>query len=263
MAMKSVNLGTAVRAVDLLTTGYGVDQTYYDRLVKDPAYRRQVGLAMTGQLAVTEITRGEWVERELLCLSQLSTLGLEMIPCRSLGTYDFTEKGSLEDYINKAYQPGFGSNHRFVPGGLTRQALLRAASLGGMQTGTDYPSGEQLPTEAGIFDCDLATVMQPMDSDQRPFMLDHNEHEAWSKDQGGSGLSSAEEAQYLILRMKLEFGRVLFMGGWIRCRNAAGSGESVGVVFGAGSGLSVNYGSRSYRRWFDGCVPRKFTALGA
>lgn len=248
MAMKSVNLGTAARATDLLTTGYGVDQTHFDRLVKDPAYRRQVGLAMTGQLTVTEITRDEWLDRELNFQDQLKELGLP---------------SATREQLEAAYKEGYGLNHRFVPAGLTRQMLLDASAKAGIKTGTDYPSGEQLPTEAGIFECDLATVMQPMDADQRPFMLDYNEHEAWSKDQGGTGLSSAEEAQYLILRMKLEFGRVLFMGGWIRCRNAAGSGYSVFVSFDADDGLSVRYGSRSGRGWGYGCLPRKFTALAA
>jgi len=248
MAMKSVHLGTAARATDLLTTGYGVDQTHFDRLVKDPAYRRQVGLAITGQLTVTEITRDEWLDRELNLQDQLQELGLP---------------SASREQLEAAYKEGFGLNHRFVPAGLTRQMLLDASAKAGIKTRTDYPSGEQLPTEAGIFECDLATMMQPMDADQRPFMLDYNEHEAWSKDQGGTGLSSAEEVMYLILRMKLEFGRVLFMGGWVRCRNAAGSGGSVEVRFRAGDGLDVNYDSRSRRDWLYGCLSRKFTALGA
>lgn len=248
MAMKSVNLGTAARATDLLTAGYGVDQTHYDRLVKDPAYRRQVGQVMTGQLTVTEITRDEWLDRELNFQYQLKELGLP---------------SASREQLEAAYKEGFGLNHRFVPAGLTRQILLDASAKAGIKTGTDYPSGEQLPTEAGIFDCDLSTVMQPVDADQKPFMLNYDEHEAWSKDQGGSGISSGEEVMYLILRMKLEFGRVLFMGGWVRCRNAAGSDDSVGVDFNADGGLSVYYGSRSGRIWCFGCLPRKFTALMA
>ncbi|MBI4947998.1 hypothetical protein HY844_00345 [Candidatus Berkelbacteria bacterium] len=218
------------------------------RIVDDPIYRKQIHLAMCGRLIVTEITRDEWLDRELNFQDQLKELGLP---------------SATREQLEAAYKEGFGSNHRFVPAGLTRQMLLDASAKAGIKTGTDYPSGEQLPTEAGIFECVLATLMQPMDADQRPFMLDYNEHEAWSKDQGGSGLSSAEEAQYLILRMKLEFGRVLFIGGRIRCRNAAGSGGSVSVRFFAGDGLNVYYGYRSDRGWYYGCLPRKFTALGA
>lgn len=224
------------------------------RLVDDPLHRKQVYLAMTGKLVVVEITCEEWVEREFNFLGQLHDLGLPVVS---------RDPNEMQSELEAAWQEGFGLNHRFIPAGLTRQMLLDASAKAGIKTGTDYPSGEQLPTEAGIFECDLATVMQPMDADQRPFMLDYNEHEAWSKDQGGTGLSSAEEAQYLILRMKLEFGRVLFMGGWIRCRNAAGSDISVDVLFNADDGLNVLYGSRSSRGWYYGCLPRKFTALGA
>lgn len=255
MAMKSVNLGTAARATDLLT-GYGVDQTHFDRLVKDPAYRRQVGLAMTGQLTVTQITREEWVERELNILTQLHELGL---PVLTVG------EEVMRQQLDAAYneEGHHGIDHRFVPGGLVRQMLLDASAKAGIKIGTDYLLGESLPTQVGVFDCNLTTVMQPVDGDQRPFMLDHDKHEAWSKDQGGDGISSAEEAQYLLLRMKLEFGRILFMGGWIRCKNAAGSGISVYVVFSANVGLGVDFGSRSSHGWSYGCVPRKFKALVA
>jgi hypothetical protein len=248
MAMKSVNLGTVARATDLLTTGYGVGQTHFDRLVKDPAYRRQVGLAMTGQLIVTEITRDEWVERELDLHDQLKELGLPF---------------ATREQLEAAWKRGFGLNQRFDPGDLTRQMLLDASAKAGIKTKTDFPPGEQLPTEVGIFVCDLTTVMQPMDADQRPFRLDHDEHEAWSKDQGGSGLSSAEEVMYLILRMKLEFSRILFMGGLIRCRNVTGSDASINVIFDAADGLDVSFGGASCRDWDYGCVPRRFTALRA
>jgi len=261
MAMKSVNLGTAARATDLLTTGYGVDQSHFDRLVKDPAYRRQVGLAMTGQLIVTQLTREEWFERELNYLRQLRSLGLPILPDSSHEMFMLV--GSLEAMVAQAYQEGFGLNHRFIPAGLTRQMLLDASAEAGIMTANDYPSGEQLPTEAGIFDCDLSKVMQPADVEQRPFMLNYDEHEAWSKEQGGMGLSSAEEVLYLILRMKLELGRILFAGGWIRCRNVDNPAGSLHVYLFAGDALRVFCSNRSQCDWSYGCVPRKFKALAA
>lgn len=197
---------------------------------------------------MAKMLREVWLSNEIFFQDKLKELGLP---------------SASREQLEAAYKEGFGRNHRFIPAGLTREMLMAACDKAGIKTSTDYRSGAHYRTKAGIFDCDLSTVMQPVDADQKPFMLNYDEHEAWSKDQGGTGLSSAEEAQYLILRMKLEFGRVLFMGGWIRCRNAAGSDDSVGVYFSAGGGLNVGCDGRSSRLWYYGCLPRKFTALGA
>lgn len=197
---------------------------------------------------MAKMLREVWLSNEIFFQDKLKELGLP---------------SASREQLEAAYKEGFGRNHRFIPAGLTREMLMAACDKAGIKTSTDYRSGAHYRTKAGIFDCDLTTVMQPKDADHKPFMLNHDEHEEWSKDQGGDGLSSAEEVLYLILRMKLEFGHVLFMGGAVRSRNGDGSGRSVFVGFTADVGLRVKWEYLSTRGWSFGCIPRKFTVLGS
>lgn len=221
------------------------------RLVDDPLYRKQVHLAMTGKLVVAETTKDEWLERELNFLTQLAELGLPAIS---------------REQLEAVYQEGDSLNHRYVHAGLTRQTLLTALLKAGVKingdsaTSADYNEIEQLPTEAGVLELDLSTLMQPTDEKQRPFMLDFDEQEAWAKELGGDGLPSTEEHLYAILRARVEMGRIPFMGGWCRCRNkhTRYSGHSGGVYWSSGGGVSVDYGDRSYRFWDYGSWSRKF-----
>lgn len=249
LSQSSPKATTVGMAVGLLERNHGVTQRHVQEVVDDPIRRRQVGLALTGPLTTFPVTREEWVEREFNFLAQLHELGLPVL---------HPSPHTVQMQLNAAYRPGFGSNHRFIPAGLTREMLMAACGKAGIKMGTYHPSDDQ--TAAGIFECDLTHVMQPMDAEQRPFMLDYDEHETWSKDQGGDGLSSADEALYLILRMKLEFGHVLFMGGWIRC--IKDHADSVDVGFHLQDGLEVVNGNMFDGSWDCGCLPRKFTALG-
>lgn len=169
--------------------------------------------------------------------------------------------------ITRIWQEGYGPNHLYVPAGLTRHKLLTAFVKLGQRLNwatvlsTDYASGEQLPTTAGIFHCDLTAIMRPVDIDHHPFSLDYPEQEAWSKMQGGHGLSSAEQVLYLLVRMWLAFGHLIFMGGRIRCRNLAGRDGSLSIQLYAGKGIDVVYDGRSRRYWLLGCVPERFMPL--
>lgn len=224
----------------------------FQRIIDDPVYRRQIWLAMTGQLLVTEITitKEEWVERETNAMRALGLL-----------VEDAVQNDALRIEI-MANRDGVGINRYFVPAGLTRKDLIELARKAGSKI-NDSPhyAGQELPTEAGVLDCDLSAIMTSTSADHQPFLLNYDEHEAWAKAQGGDGLTSAEEALYLIIRHFLAFGRILFMGGWIRCRNSHGADYSLAVGFDAGAGLDVLYDIPSFRSWYFGAVARKFKPL--
>ena len=191
------------------------------------------------------MTKKEWIEREQVGLKWL----------------DMEISGNT---LTALWKDGFGSNHYYVPQGLTRTVLLTAfqklgLKLPGEVSAADYKDGEQLPTEAGGLEQNFEKIMTPTDERHRPFMCNEDEQNAWAKELGGEGLCSAEEVLYLLLRAFLTFGRIPFMGGWIRARNAAPvQDSSVGVRWGAGGGLEVFYGSRSEQDWDYGAVARKF-----
>jgi len=224
----------------------------FQRIIDDPVYRRQVWLAMIGKLVISEITKDEWVERETNAMRQLGELDENAV---------VNDELRIKQMVNAGH---FGINHYFVPAGLTRSRLLElAAKVGVKVNSSPNCDGDEIPTEAGVLECDLGAIMQSTDSSHRPFNLDYNSHLAWAKEQGGSDLTSAEEMLYLLIRHFMAFGRILFMGGWIRCRNRHGSSYRLSVRFYADDGLNVYCGDDDYSRWRWGAVPWKFTPLGA
>ena len=226
----------------------------FQRVIDDPVYRRQVWLAMFGKLVISEITKEEWIERETNAMIHLGLMSKEA----DANDIDVARIKQMAD----AGQ--FGINRYFVPVGLKRYRLLELAAKVGIKLNSS-PScnGDEIPTEAGVLECDLSTIMQSTDSAQRPFGLDYNGQLAWAKEQGGSDLTSAEEMLYLLIRHFMAFGRILFMGGWIRCRNRRGSSCRLGVRFGAGRGLFVHCSRVGRSVWHWGAVPWKFIPLGA
>jgi len=254
-AMKSVRIGTASRAIDLLATHFGVDQTHFDRIVKDPAYRRQVGLAMTGKLVSTIMSRDEWIERESNIHMRLKELGL-----RSATRTKIDRVYDLYYYGPKRLELGF--DHRLIPHGLTRDTLVQAFAEVGIPWSGELPvgsCGEDIPTSSYIVNCDLTTVMQPADDDHRPFMLTYDEQVVWSKSQGLSGIASVEEAMYILLRMKIEFGRILFPSGSIRCRNQGSTvDDSLYFHFSAKRGIHDMFLAKGYIDPNLGCIPLSY-----
>jgi hypothetical protein len=227
----------------------------FQRIIDDPAYRQQVWFSMmVGRLVPIEITKEDWTLREARAMAQLGLL-----------EFDGDSSSDIELEIRKAAnRGGFGINHYFVPAGLTRTKLIELAYRVGMKV-NNHPDcdGQELPTKAGVLDCDLSAIMTSTNADHQPFLLNYDEHEVWAKAQGGEGLTSAEETLYLIIRHCMTFGRVLFMGGWLRCRNTRGDGEQLIVCFNAGYGMGIRWCHRSARNWRIGAIDRKFTPLVA
>ena len=240
-------LGEAFQRLKTLAGGNGERiGRYVQRIVNDPLYRKQVYLAMAGKLIVDEMTQAEWIEREANALARLAELGLPKVSA-----------GELE----RAWQEGMGAHHRFVPTGLTQRQLLDVCKAAGIKMSSLDILGESLPTEAGVIEHDLVSMMSPTDADHRPFLLNFEEQVVWAKEQDGVGITSVEETLYLLLRAKVDLCLIPFIGGWIRCRNKSGTGEPCGVVCDAGGGLWVYSGDLEYRYWDRGAFPRKFRRI--
>jgi hypothetical protein len=252
MSVKSSNsLGVVARAFDLLATLAGsIEEVIrcFQRIVDDPVYRRQVWLAMTGKSIVTEMTKEEWIEREAAALTHF---------------FPEDQRFIMDKLVEKmADTLDFGINQYCVPAGLDRKQLIEIARKVGMKINSSpHCDGQEIPTEAGLLECDLSAMMNATDSDNRPFNLNADEHKAWAAEQGGDGLTSAEETLYLMIRHFMTFGRILFMGGWIRCRNWHHDGESLFVGFFATDGLYVYHVDPSFRDWSSGAIARKFHPL--
>ncbi|MFH1088789.1 MAG: hypothetical protein V1719_03030 [Patescibacteria group bacterium] len=220
----------------------------FQRIIDDPVYRRQVWWAMTGKLVISEISKEEWIEQETNAMIQLGLMDNDALRIKQMA-----DKGE------------FGVNHYFAPPGMIRSRLLElAAKVGIKLESSPNCTGESRPTVVGVLECDLSTIMQPTDSVHRPFNnLGYDGHLAWAEEQGGSDLASAEEILYLLIRHFMAFGRILFMGGWIRCRSGHGPSDQLRVYFSHDGGLGVDCGGDSNFCRNLGAVPRKFTPLEA
>jgi len=221
------------------------------QVINDPVCRRSVADALMGQMiSPTPMTKREWAERETKAMRTLGLLDEEAVQNDAL---------RIEMIANRG---GCGMNHYFIPADLTRERLIELARKVGIKIDDDPNcNGEEILTEAGVLECDLATIMNSTDGEHRPFNLNYDEHDAWALAQGGDGLTSAEETLYLMIRHFMSFGRILFMGGWIRTRNACDADCSLDVCFFAGCGLFFFWFSRSFRSWSYGAVARKFKPL--
>lgn len=221
----------------------------FQRIIDDPVYRQEVWLAMTtGRRVTVGIAKEDWTLRETRAMVELGLLEFD------------TNKGSdIEMGIRKAANGGkFGLNYYFVPADLTRKDLIELAYKVGIEVNrSSYCVGQSLPTKAEILDCDLSAIMTSTNVDHHPFLLGYGEHEVWARDQGGAGLTSVEETLYLIIRHFMTFGRILFMGGLIRCRNTHNVNESLSVEFEVNDGLTVCFTRHSNRDRHCGAIARK------
>lgn len=200
------------------------------------------------------VTPEEWTDREYQVGRRLAELGLPEF---------------CQGDVVQAAEAGVGVYDRFIPGGLDRKSLLKACEQAGVKLYTgntkdaDY-GGDRMPTEAGVFTLDYASIFKPTNTEQHPYVLPYDQQWSWATEQGGNGFSTAEEAIYMaILRPKVEIGYLPYQGGAIRCQNPDGSGYALSVDWGAGYGLRVGYWRRSDTYWGLWALPRKFRALGA
>ncbi len=247
-------LGSVARGVALLEEHEGVDlNDWQQRVINDPIMRRTVGAALRGEIAEASIGAQDWINREFGMCEERAKCGLPVV-----------EKRQVEN----AWRDGFGQHHHFLPGDLGRVQILEACQKAGIKIYNSSVAaadcnGDVLPTKAGVLEVNYGAVMVPTDREHRPFMLDYDQQCEWSNQQGGKGFTTAEESLMYILDMWIAIGRITYMGGSIRCKNASGSGYSLFVRWDADRGLRVYGFERDAQRWYLGAVPRKYTAIGA
>ncbi|MBI2588415.1 hypothetical protein HYW31_01725 [Candidatus Berkelbacteria bacterium] len=239
-----------LRLVKLPGSNWEALTRFFQQIINDPFYRKNVFAVLAG--CPQMVTRKDWVEREGNVLTRLTELGIPVIN---------------PPYLEGQWQEGFTKHHRFLPDNLSRQQLLEACQKAGLQIYGNNPDladamKDELPTETGVLECDLGTIMVPTDAQHRPFLLLLDEQIKWAKEQGGDGILSAEETLYLLLRAWVELGKIPFMGGVICCRNA----DSLGVSWRPGIGLRVGHCNErdtpnGRSNWLFGAVPRKFFGI--
>lgn len=246
---------TSNRALDLLEQD-GMRNTDLQRMIDIPFVRREVIEASHGTGYGKPMTKDDWVETQVAINERKIELGLPK-PDRPLA-----------DLVAAAYQAGYGSSRHFQMSGGTQALLLQAMISfgtklnGGTVESARFKDGDAIPTENGVFDCDLSRLMTPTDLQMRPFNLNYDGHDQWCKEQGGTGMSTVEQTLDLLLTALLIHGYHTFMGGWIRCRNAYGSDSSLYVDLYADDGVNVRWANRTVLvHWYGGTLPEKFTKL--
>lgn len=237
-------------------------------VVTNPTQRSVVAAAMRGDLVSEQIAF-----RDLLCREN----DINGVICEWAGV-KFPGTPVIERALNQATE-AWGEltvHDRFIPAELGIPQIYKAiygfnefcvkerGNLGfklyhsmneeWWRTNKDV---QHIPTEAGIIHVDFSKVMAPTDVVGSPFNLNQDDQMRWAE---SDGITSAEELSLLQIRSGYEFGHPLWGYGWARCRNACGSGHSLGVGWYAGPGLGVGrYVQGAY--CLIGAVRRKFLAL--
>lgn len=244
-------------------------------VVNNPVQRAMVITAMRGDLTLGMPSFADILEREASIVGSFCRMaGLSYPPLRQI------EKALC---LAEATRDFVSVNDRFIPGGIGLEQAFQflynwnaeQIKQGGIplklyneigKVGKEWwrtdKDVEFIPTQAGILTCDFGAVSRS-DMAGRPFNLTLDDQIAWAKDQGGDGITSIEELVYLFIRSIIECRLTLWGGGSMKCRNACGSGYSLGVHWVAGGGFDVGLWRRSVQDWDLGAVARKFLALGS
>lgn len=269
MSVKSFDLGKVARSMDLLG-GAGVTNAHLQETINNPIRRATVAAAYKGDTA-SPVSIEDILNREIIMTGIIQYAKDQTM----------VNGKEIERALRKleATNGAVTLNDRFIPEGLTLDSLFQfiyrwnaeRASAGETllklyneqdkewwRTNKDV---ESLPTKAAILTCDFNTVMRATDLAGRPFNLNMDEQVAWSKEQGGDGIMSAEEVVYLFVRSLIENQLPLWGGGSVRCKNAYGSDDSLGVRFCADDGFSVDDWRRSDQSWSLGALPGKSLVL--
>lgn len=274
MSVKSsfAGLGTAARAFELLEEEFGVTRGDLQRSVIDDAIQRQkVAAVMRGLDVPGEVSLDQIVTREDKTLQFL---------CEWMGV-KFPGAKLLQEALLKAEAEwGVISIHdRVIPAGLglaqlfagfyafnavrneQREVPIKLGHPANEEWWRKDKDVQHLPTELSVIRQDLAAVMQPADLLGRPFYLSLDDQMAWAREQGGDGITSAEEIGYLAFRRAYEYNLPPWAAGSCRTRNTYGSARSLLVDWYAFVGFRVAYYDRG-ARWFVGVLPRKSLVLG-
>lgn len=201
------------------------------------------------RIVAKQLTRNQWIEREYTVLRRLGRYGIP-VPLKS-------------DLVTASWQAGYGVHDRFIPAGLTADSLLKVWRRINPKdpNGTLISPYARIPTVAGVFQCDISRIMRPTAANLAPFFLTYKEQVEWAQSQGGSTIASIEEVFYLILRMQIESGQILFRGGGIRCRNSTDYADiTLAIEYDRGTGIGFSF-VRHNVHWPYWCVPERLVKI--
>lgn len=263
-----MGLGRTARAVDLLARQHGVRPEHIQSTIDNPVHRAAVAAAYRGDLVLPSVELDWLVEREL---------GINSVMCEGAGIACPKEDMIVELLGQVPDTWGQLTEHdRVIPAGLGLPELWRAINALNERRRTDGlepiklygepgkefwrtdTNVEHLPTGLLVVHLDFSCPFR-IGLDHRPFNLPYALQDAWSREpqQGGDGITSAEENTYLYYRSVYEDGNLLWSGSSRRCRNGHGSLHSLCVGSRGNDGLCVADCPRGGSYWSVAAFPRK------
>jgi hypothetical protein len=230
---------------------------------------KQVGALLRGEPIDQTIRIGDLVSRELAFLERF-------------GLPKLTEEELTTGYERMVSAYGAVTIHdRFIPGDLLLAGIMpvvykyndQAEAAGEPTLKLGHTRDEEwwrkdkqaqhIRTNACIFRAALGRLMEPTDLAGRPFKLKAAEQDQWAREQGGTGVTTAEKAAYLAIRSVTERNLPPWgSGAFLRCANAYGPENRLTVYWLAGYGFDVDYASLD-EYWNGGALPEKSVDLGA
>jgi len=263
-----MGLGRTARAVDLLARQYGVRPEHIQSTINNPVHRAAVAAVLKGDFVLPTVELEWLVEREL---------GINSVMCEDAGIACPKEDMIVELLGQVPDTWGQLTEHdRVIPAGLGLTELWRAINALNERRRADglepiklcgelgkefwrtYTNVEYLPTGLLVVRLDFCCPFR-IGLDHRPFYLTYDQQDAWSREpqQGGDGITSAEENVYLYYRSVYEDGNLLWSGSSRRCRNGYGSDSTLCVDSDGKGGLSVGSNPRVEQYWSIAALPRK------
>ena len=253
--------------LDLALRPQNVKSFMLKQVVNSKALAAQVGALLRGEGIDSAVRIGDLVARELAFLER------------------FGLPKPQEEVLTTGYErmvAAFGSvtvHDRYIPGDLLLAGIAPIAyRFNDQQTAAGEPTiklahnrdaewwrtdkmVQEIRTTACIFRVDFGRIMDATDLAGRPFRLSADGQEVWAKEQGGSGVTTAEKALYLVIRSVTERNLPPWgSGAFLRCANTFGPESRLTVGWDADNGLFVDYIGLD-EDWDCGALPEKSVAL--
>ena len=251
--------------VDLALGKQGVTPVMLNYIAGNPLVAKRVAAAIKGE-SPRAVSFDDLLPREVELTGRLiGTAPPENQIKQALETARGKWGGLTEDdrfippnlSLEKLFEAIYRFNEQLQEAGVP---LLKLCHEQGKEWWRGHRDVQQLPTQSGVIRCNFSKLMRA-DLDGRPFSLNAQKQNEWAMENGGDGLTSAEETVFLWLRCLIEEGRPLWSVGSVRCRSGYGSESSLSVRFHADGGFEVDFWHLRATHWSLGAVPRKFAAL--
>ncbi|MFY9484270.1 MAG: hypothetical protein WAP74_01450 [Patescibacteria group bacterium] len=256
--------------VDISLGREGITPTMFNQVVANPLVTQRVVAAIKGE-APRVLTLDALIEREqqfarnFCALAEMEYVGDNVVENALVRAQEVWGQLTEHDrFMPEIGLPeGFQSHYSWNAGreaeGLSCLKLCHNPNSEWWRTDAQV---EHLRTTVGVIRCNFATVMEWSDLDGRPFNLSREKQIAWAGEQGGNGITTAEQNVYLNVRSLMERSLPLISLGSLRCQNRCGSAHSLRVRCHAVYGFLVGRWHGGHARWPLGALPGKFVALG-